>query len=274
ENRHDVTVEIVSEGYKLDWLPRTQEGETVTVVFGYFSTNRVLEKTTGTYTLEGSGEEVTGDLAVFNWAPVIWSQSVDFENVRVIYPIAMNASWITGEGGITPDGADYAGYVIDYRQGLYDVSETQSSFDEENLLAYPSDPGASPRNFSVSLSHSSLSDNDHFRVFHYTNWSWYEPYLMPGILAYDTAGIINAYAGTAFSVAVNVFNMGDADLENVIVSMNYDANLTLTSEQTSWHADSLSGGAIIHIFYTFIPDNFPAILTINFLVSADNLDSG
>ena len=274
ENRYDLTVEVVSEGYKLDWLPRTQEGETVTVVFGYFSTNRILEKTTGTYTLEGSDEEVTGDLAVLNWAPVIWGYSVGFENVRVIYPIAMNASWITGEGGITPDGADYAGYVVDYRQGLYDVSETQYSFDEENLLAYPSDSGASPRYFSVSLNHSSLSALDHFRVFHYTNWSWYEPYLLPGILAFETTGIINAYADTEFSVAATLYNFGDADLENVTVSMNYHANLTLTSERTSWYVDSMSGGDALYILCTFVPENLPAILTITFLVSADNVDPG
>ena len=45
EDRYDLTVGTRSGGYALDWTPRTQEGETVTVVFGYFSTNRVLEKT-------------------------------------------------------------------------------------------------------------------------------------------------------------------------------------------------------------------------------------
>ena len=43
EDRYDLTVGIISGGYALDWTPRTQEGESVTVVFGYFSTNRVLE---------------------------------------------------------------------------------------------------------------------------------------------------------------------------------------------------------------------------------------
>ena len=79
-NRYDLIVTEKSNGYGLDWTPRTPNGEQVLIVFGYFSTNRVIEKTTsGTY----------GDLGVLNWAPVQWSIPVDFENVQVIYPVVM-----------------------------------------------------------------------------------------------------------------------------------------------------------------------------------------
>ena len=116
------------------------------------------------------------------------------ENVRVIYPIVMNASWITGEGGITQEGADYAGYQEDANQGLWDNSANRYDFDEDNKLAYPSSPTAVPRNFSISLAYNNLAPYDHFRVFHYTNWSFYAPYLLPGALGYDTEQNINVDA--------------------------------------------------------------------------------
>ena len=74
-NRYDLLVSDLSNGYGLDWVPRTPEGEEVLVVFGYFSTNRVVELTTSpTY----------GDLGVFNWAPVQWRIPIDYESVQVI----------------------------------------------------------------------------------------------------------------------------------------------------------------------------------------------
>ena len=83
ENKYSLIVGSISNGYALDWTPRTQEGETVTIVFGYFSTERVIEKTT-------SG--IYGDLGVFNWAPVQWAVPIDYEAVQVIYPITLNSS--------------------------------------------------------------------------------------------------------------------------------------------------------------------------------------
>ncbi|MFW9845811.1 MAG: hypothetical protein ACFFD6_03620, partial [Candidatus Thorarchaeota archaeon] len=259
-NRYNLVVGTLSNGYALDWTPRTQAGETVTVVFGYFSTNRVIEMTTGTFTLEGSGAEITGDLAVLNWAPVQWSVPVDYQNVRVIYPIEMQTSWITGEGGITPDGADYAGYVVDYRQGLEDNYGGLYPFDEDNLLAYPSSASASPRNFSVSLASSNLDSYDHFRVFQYTNWSFYAPYLEPGAVAYSVEENINADARVEFSFQVTVFNIGDAPLEDVTVTMSVPDNLTLTSGLVSTYIGSLDGGDLWYLTYSFIPDNIPEIL--------------
>ena len=35
-NKYDLLVTTYSNGYGLDWTPRTQAGETVTIVFGYF----------------------------------------------------------------------------------------------------------------------------------------------------------------------------------------------------------------------------------------------
>ncbi|MFX1607412.1 MAG: hypothetical protein ACFFDD_16130, partial [Promethearchaeota archaeon] len=58
-SRYDLLVTNYADGYGLDWVPRTPDGEEVLVVFGYFSTNRVIEKTTS---------ETYGDLGVFNWA--------------------------------------------------------------------------------------------------------------------------------------------------------------------------------------------------------------
>ncbi|MHA2069761.1 MAG: hypothetical protein ACXABY_35810, partial [Candidatus Thorarchaeota archaeon] len=272
-NLYNLVVGQLSNGYALDWTPRTQAGETVTVVFGYFSTNRVLERTTGTFTLEGSGLEVTGDLAVFNWAPVQWSVPLDYQNVRVIYPIEMQASWITGESGITPEGADFAGYVVDFRQRLEDNFGSFFDFEENNLLAYPSNASADPRFFSVSLAHSNLDSYDHFRVFHYTNWSFYAPYLEPGALSYSTQQNLNADADIEFQVEVNVFNLGDAPLDDVTVALSVPDNLTLTSGQVSTSLGTLDGGDNSFLTYRFIPDNLPEILPLTFQISASNLNT-
>ncbi|MFW9932583.1 MAG: hypothetical protein ACFFDR_07995, partial [Candidatus Thorarchaeota archaeon] len=169
---YPLVITPLANGYGLDWTPRTQEDESVLIVFGYFSTNRIIEKTTATVTLEGSGSTVTGDFGVFNWAPVQWEQEIGYESIRVVYPIIMDPSWITGEGGITPDGADYAGYVVDSRQAIEDSNGNSWEYDEENLLAYPSSASASPRNFSLSLRSNIVLAYDHLRVFHYTNWSF------------------------------------------------------------------------------------------------------
>ncbi|MFW9871459.1 MAG: hypothetical protein ACFFEL_17660, partial [Candidatus Thorarchaeota archaeon] len=174
-NRYDLLVSSISNGYALDWVPRTPEGEQVLIVFGYFSTNRIIELTTSpTY----------GDLGVFNWAPVQWRIPIDYEAVQVIYPIKMNSSWIEPSHGVTIEGADYAGYISDSNQGLWDDGNFYA-FDAVNLLAYPYDVGALTRNFTVSLEHSNVGAFDHFRVWHYTNWSFYEPFFQSGSLGYS-----------------------------------------------------------------------------------------
>ncbi|MFX1603690.1 MAG: hypothetical protein ACFFCK_09415, partial [Promethearchaeota archaeon] len=258
-NKYNLVVGTRSTGYALDWTPRTQSGENVTVVFGYFSTNRVVEKTL--------------DLAVFHWSPVQWEVSVDYQNVRVIYPIEMNATWISGDGGITQEGADYAGYITDYREGVEDNFGTLYPFDENNTLAYPSSPTADPRYFSVSLEHNNLDPYDHFIVWHYVNWSWFAPYLLPGALGYETEQNINVDANTEFEVELDVFNYGDAPLDDVTVSMSVPDNLTLTSGQVVTYLGSLDGGDISGLAYRFIPDNIPTIVQITFQISASNLNT-
>ncbi|MFW9835224.1 MAG: hypothetical protein ACFFEK_14585 [Candidatus Thorarchaeota archaeon] len=261
-NRYDLLVTNYADGYGLDWVPRTPEGEQVQVVFGYFSTNRIIEKTT-------SG--IYGDLGVFNWAPVQWEIPIDYEAVQVIYPIEMNASWIEPSNGVTAEGAEYAGYVVDSNQGLWHGS-SQSSFEEENLLAYPYSASADPRYFTVSLGQSNLAAYDHFRVFHYTNWSFYEPFIEPGVIGVNYDPIINVRADTQFDVELTVYNYGDADLENVTIAMTYPENLTLTQGLVFQNIGDLSGGEFWYEVYEFIPANVPAVLTILFQVSASNLN--
>ena len=147
------------------------------------------------------------------------------------------------------------------------------SFDEENLLAYPYDAAADPRYFTVSLGHSNVDAYDHFRVFHYTNWSFYEPFLEAGALGIDYVPIINAEADTLFDFQLVVFNYGDADLETVEITMSLPENITLTSGSVTTNLGDLSGGETRYESYSFIPANVPAILTISFQVSASNLNS-
>ncbi|MFW9817427.1 MAG: hypothetical protein ACFFEW_16005, partial [Candidatus Thorarchaeota archaeon] len=240
EEKYNLLVTTYWDGYGLDWVPRTQEGETVTVVFGYFSTERVIEKTTS---------ETYGDLGVFNWAPVQWEIPIDYEAVQVIYPIVMNSTWIEPSHGITPEGAEYAGYVVDDNQGLWDGG-TQYSFDVNNLLAYPYDAGAATRNFTVSLEHNNLDAYTHFRVWHYTNWSFYEPFLQAGALGYSAVSYVNANAETEFDLQVAIYNFGDADLEEVIITMSLPENLTLTSGSVTTYVGDLTGGETWYQVYS------------------------
>ncbi|MCK4566632.1 MAG: hypothetical protein KAU48_04910, partial [Candidatus Thorarchaeota archaeon] len=113
-SRYNLIVSPISGGYGLDWTPRTPNGEQVLVVFGYFSTNRVIEKTTSaTY----------GELGVLNWAPVQWSMPVDYEAVQVIYPIVLDSAWYDPiTHGVNVTGAEAVGYVEDENQGLWSGS--------------------------------------------------------------------------------------------------------------------------------------------------------
>jgi len=262
-HRYDLIVGKISGGYALDWTPRTPEGETVLVVFGYFSTSRVVEMTTSsTY----------GDLGVLNWAPVQWSIGIDYESVQVIYPIEMNSSWIEPSHGDTPEGADYAGYIEDENQGLWRGS-SQYAFDEYNLLAYPYDVAASPRYFTVSMAYTSLNAYDHFRVFHYTNWTFYAAYAEAGALGYTASPFINTQADTRFDLELSVFNYGDIILENVTILMTVPENLTLVSGSVVTNLGDLSGGEVWYQVYSLIPANVPAVLTVNFLVTSSSLNS-
>jgi len=249
-DKYPLTVGTLSGGYALDWLPRTQEGETVTIVFGYFSTNRIIEKTTSsTY----------GELGVLNWAPAQWSKPVDYEAVQVIYPIILDPTWFNASThGVYTTGADAVGYVEDANQGLWSDS-SRFDFDEINLLAYPYDVGASPRNFTVSMEHSNLLTEDHFRVFHYTNWSYYAPFLESGALGVSVVSFVNANAETQFDVEVGV-------------SMTLPDNVTLVSGDHLTYIGSLAGGEIWYITYSFVPDNIPEIRTLGFAITADNLN--
>ena len=103
--KYPLIVGTLSDGYSLDWTPRTEAGYTVTIVFGYFSINRVIEKTTsGTY----------GELGVLNWAPVQWSVPIDYEAVQVIYPIVLDPTWYNPiTHGVNETGAEAVGYVED-----------------------------------------------------------------------------------------------------------------------------------------------------------------
>ncbi|MHA2323686.1 MAG: hypothetical protein ACXACG_18830, partial [Candidatus Thorarchaeota archaeon] len=257
-------VSRLTDGYGLDWIPRTPEGEQVLIVFGYISTNRVVELTTSpTY----------GDLGVLNWAPVQWRIPIDYEAVQVIYPIEMNSSWIEPSHGVTSEGAEFVGYVVDSDQGLW-KGDTRVSFNEENLLAYPYSVAADPRYFTVSLGHSNIGGYDHFRVFHYTNWSFYEPFVEDGALGAQLENpIINAKANTQFDIQLDVYNFGDADLEGVTITMSLPENLTLTQGSVTTYLGDLWGGETWYEVYEFIPANVPAILTIGFQVSASNLNS-
>ncbi|MFW9869483.1 MAG: hypothetical protein ACFFEL_07640, partial [Candidatus Thorarchaeota archaeon] len=44
-SRYDLIVSKYTNGYALDWVPRTPVGEEVLIVFGYFSINRIVELT-------------------------------------------------------------------------------------------------------------------------------------------------------------------------------------------------------------------------------------
>lgn len=193
------------------------------------------------------------------------------ENIRVIYPIVMQPSWITGEGGITQQGANYSGYVVDSRQGIWSGS-SERSFDSYSLLAYPSNPSASPRNFSVSLTANPAYTQEHLRVFHYTNWSFYAAYVQPGALGYNVVPNINAQASTPFNVDLSIFNIGDADLHDVTVSVAVPANLTMTSGEASTYIGTMVGGQSQLLTYEFVPENVPAILPVTFQVSSSSLN--
>ena len=125
----------------------------------------------------------------------------------------------------------------------------------------------------MSLGQSYIAAYDHFRVFHYTNWSFYEPYLEPGALGVDYSPIINAKANTLFDLQVEVYNYGDADLQDVTITMSLPENITLSSGSVTTFVGDLSGGETMPEMYSFIPANVPAVLPIVFQVSASNLNS-
>ncbi|MHA2033818.1 MAG: hypothetical protein ACTSX3_00780, partial [Candidatus Thorarchaeota archaeon] len=261
--KYDLVVRQVENGYMLDWTPRTQAGDSVTIVFGYFSTNRVLELTT-----DNEGHQ----LAVFHWSPVQWEQQVDVENIRVIYPIPMQDSWITAEGGITTEGAEYAGYVEDSRQGIVDQSSGLREFDELDLLAYPSSPSAPLRNFSVSLTAQPAQAYDHLVVFHYVNWTFFRDYFVPGQLAYDAPSYVNAVGGETFVLNVLVYNVGDMPLHDVTVQVAIPDNLTLITGSATTYGGTLNGGESLLLRYEFRPDNVGKVVQLTFIASAQELD--
>jgi len=235
-NRYNLIIGQRSGGYALDWTPRTPEGQQVLVVFGYFSTNRVVELTTSpTY----------GELGVLNWAPVQWSIAVDYEQVQVIYPIEINPSWIESSHGVTPEGAEHAGYIEDENQGLWRDS-ARYPFDNTDLLAYPYDIAASPRYFTVSMDFAAVNAYDHFRIFQYTNWTFYAAFAELGALDYTVNTYVNAQANTQFQLELNVFNYGDLQLENVTILMTLPENLTLVSGSVLTPVGVLTGGDPAH----------------------------
>ncbi len=261
--REDLQVGSIVGGYSLDWNRRIQAGETGVVVFGYFSIERIVMETTR----DGK------DLGVLNWAPVQWNVPIGVEQVTVVYPIEMEPSWIADDGGILPAGADYAGYVVDSRQGIWTPDDSsRMDFDFNELLAYPSAANASPRYFSVSMKEYSVPAEYHFRIFHYTDWAFYAEHLGPGQLDYYTQSYINTYSDQEFALSLSVYNIGDATLEDVVVKMTLPDNITLIEGSLVTDLGVLPGGRAVELEYKMIAGGAAQVYNITFQVSASGLN--